>query len=124
MIGGMMFMRRYNAIRNKTVKMSHFKSYVDAGPEELEVIKNNYSNQFELPVLFFITILASVALNTTRPVTVILAVVFLISRFVHFRVHTGSNDIRKRALWFFMGFVIVIAMWIQIIGQATLPGPI
>jgi hypothetical protein len=57
-IGVMMFIKRYKAIKNRQVKLKYFKDYTGESTYELEIFKNHFNNQFQMPVIFLILLLA------------------------------------------------------------------
>lgn len=89
-------------------------------PDYARKISNNYINQFELPVVFYV--LCLVALQTGRDgiVIVLLAWAFVASRIVHAYIHCTSNEVHRRALAFLVGYLIVVAMLLILIGQLAL----
>jgi hypothetical protein len=71
---------------------------------------NCYSNQFELPVIFYV--LCIVALMTAKAdfLMVILAWAFVVTRVLHALIHTGSNIVPRRAAMFAAGMIILMIM--------------
>lgn len=80
-------------------------------PPHVRQVANNFRNQFEVPVLFYV--LTTLALFTRKAdiVFVVLAWVFVLSRIVHAYVHCTSNDIRLRFPAFAVGVVALLVMW-------------
>src|SRR5262249_45589394 len=69
------------------------------------------SNQFELPVLFYVlTILAWVTRHAGYAF-VILAWIFVICRVLQAYVHVTSNTYRWRSSFYSVGAVVLIVMW-------------
>ncbi len=81
-------------------------------PPYARQVANNFRNQFELPVLFYV--LTALALFTRKAdiVFVVLAWVFVLSRIVHAYVHCTSNDIRLRFPAHVVGVVALLVMWV------------
>jgi hypothetical protein len=72
----------------------------------------SYSNQFELPVLFYVlTILAWVARHADF-VFVALAWIFVIFRYLQAYVHVTSNQVRLRGAFFIVSALVLAVMWI------------
>jgi hypothetical protein len=114
-IAVLMFARRMRALKNRLVGIGHFKAYQGESPEDLRVIQNHFSNQFQVPVLFFVTCLSAVQLNSTSQMTVTLGYTFIASRIFHSYIHLGKNNLRYRAAAYGAGLMIIIAMWCQIL---------
>jgi hypothetical protein len=72
----------------------------------------SYSNQFELPVLFYVlTILAWVTRHADL-IFVVLAWVFVIFRYLQAYVHVTSNQVRVRGAFFGVSALVLAIMWI------------
>ena len=109
----MMFLRRMSAVRSGSAKVSQFRENRDEPPQSL-FVRNNLANQFELPVLFHVCCLALYATAGTGTVAVMLAWLFVLSRYVHAVIHVTSNRIRLRQPAFTLGFLALGAMWIAL----------
>ena len=79
-------------------------------PDRIRQFANCYSNQFELPVLFYVLCLISHTTRTADLIFVLLAWVFVVTRVVHAYIHTGSNVVRIRGAVFGLGFVVLVVM--------------
>ncbi|TPW27400.1 MAPEG family protein [Pararhizobium mangrovi] len=103
--------RRMAAIRNGETQA---KDYLvpNVEPASSATAIRNLSNQFELPVLFYVVCLSLYITHGAGLVAVVLAWVFVASRVVHAYVHVTSNDLRIRRPVFIFGFFVVGAMWI------------
>lgn len=108
---GVISVRRRGAIRSGAVKASAFKTR-SAEPESSVTAANNLINQFELPVLFHVLGLALFVTNGVSYLTVTLMWLFVLSRYVHALIHTGSNNLRQRNLVFTFGVVLLGIGWI------------
>lgn len=123
LIALLMFFRRVRAIRQGNLGFGYFKSYSAPLPgkmppvvaEGLTVVHNHFVNQFQVPILFFITCLAAAQLGAVSPTLVWLGYLFVFTRVVHSIIHLGVNDIRFRALAYAMGLLTILAMWSQIL---------
>lgn len=85
----------------------------DHGEEahESRLVNRNIANQFELPVLFHIACLLLYITDADNVVTVVLAWLFVLSRYVHSYVHVTSNRLRQRRALFGIGFALVVCLW-------------
>jgi hypothetical protein len=75
-------------------------------------IGNCFSNQFEVPVLFYVLIALALPLRHADLVIVVLSWVFVITRFVHAGIFVTSNNVPQRGLVWFAGVLVLLAMWI------------
>ena len=81
-------------------------------PERATRIGNCFSNQFELPLLFYILIALALPLRHADLVIVLLSWVFVITRFAHAGIFVTSNNKSQRGMAWFAGVLVLLAMWI------------
>lgn len=103
--------RRFAAVRSGSAKAEQFKENREEPPESL-LVRNNIANQFELPVLFHACCLALYVTTADNIGTVVLAWIFVASRYAHSWVHITSNRLRYRRPIWIVGFFSLMAMWI------------
>ena len=102
---------RGRAIREKAVGREAVEDDT-VFPPAARRVANNFRNQFEIPVLFYV--LTALALFTRKAdiVFVVLAWVIVLSRVVHAYVHCTSNDIRLRFPAYAVGVGALLLMWV------------
>lgn len=112
-----MFSSRLKAIKSKSVSFGYFKTYsgTTQPPAEAVVIARHYDNQFQVPLLFFITCAIHMIVGMTNTLTLALAWGFVVSRFLHGLVHLGSNNVRHRVAVFATGWLLLLGLWIQLV---------
>ena len=66
-------------------------------PARATQIGNCYTNQFELPLLFYILIALALPLRHADLVIVLLSWVFVVTRFAHAGIFVTSNNLRQRS---------------------------
>jgi hypothetical protein len=81
-------------------------------PEQATAIANCFSNQFEIPVLFYVLIALALPLRHADLVIVMLSWIFVVTRFAHAGIFVTSNDVRTRSLAWFAGVLVLFAMWV------------
>src|ERR1700680_2022704 len=81
-------------------------------PERATQIGNCFSNQFEIPLLFYILIALALPLRHADLFIVLMSWVFVVTRFAHAGIFVTSNDVRTRSLAWFAGVLVLFAMWI------------
>ena len=84
--------------------------YDDAWPLPVILVNNCIRNQFELPVLFYVLVLALWSVGAVGFLAVTLASLFALSRLIHARVQTGSNYVPTRKKVFMFGVLMVIGL--------------
>ena len=102
---------RVRAVRSGKVKRSEIDSNKSAYPEAVQNFANNYQNQFELPVLFYVVLAFVMITGLVDVVLIVLAWAFVGSRLLHSFVQTGKNNIAFRFKVFVVGLVFLVAMW-------------
>jgi hypothetical protein len=81
-------------------------------PARATQIGNCFSNQFELPLLFYILIALALPLRHADLVIVLLSWVFVVTRFVHAGIFVTSNDLGQRSSAWLAGCLVLFAMWL------------
>ena len=101
------------AIKNKGVKFDYFKTYHGEVPEHVAVSRQTLKNQFELPILFYFLISLIVLFDSVSKIDLILAWMFVISRYLHCYIRLTSNHVPYRANFFILGLFVLILSWIN-----------
>jgi hypothetical protein len=92
-------------------------------PPRATQFANNFRNQFELPVLFYVLTILAMATRHADFLFVVLAWVFVQTRLVHAYVHVTNNNLRMRGLWFGVGALVLFIMWVIFIVRILLGLP-
>jgi hypothetical protein len=81
-----------------------------------------FSNQFELPVLFYVLTILAFITHLASVVFVVLAWIFVIFRLLQAYVHVTNNKIRLRGSMYGIAAIALILNWvIYIVEVLTLP---
>ena len=72
----------------------------------------SYSNQFELPVLFYVLTILAYFTHRAGVVFVALAWLFVIFRYLQAYVHVTSNKVRVRGSFFILSAVVLAIIWL------------
>jgi hypothetical protein len=108
---GLLSLRRTAAIKAGNVKLSDFRANRHE-PRESVFVNNNLLNQFQLPVLFYIVCVCLYVTAGNSMVTLLLAWLFVISRYVHAAVHVTTNRMPYRQSAFAVGYVVLGLLWL------------
>src|SRR5438128_2023195 len=103
---------RRNALVRRETTLKDIALRQPNWPERPTQIANCFSNQFEIPVLFYVLIAIALPLHKADLVIVMLSWVFVVTRFAHAGIFVTSNDVRTRSLAWFAGVLVVFAMWV------------
>jgi hypothetical protein len=92
------------------VDMARRGLHEDAWGDAVLQINNNIRNQFELPVLFYVTSILLWELHAAHWLALTAATVFVLSRIAHAWVHLGSNYIPNRRRLFTVGWWALVVL--------------
>ena len=102
---------RVSLVRRGEVKARDIALREPNWPPRVLQLQNAVSNQFELPVLFYVLTILSIITRHADFVFVVLAWVFVLLRLVHAAIHVTDNDLRRRGAVFITGATVLIVMW-------------
>ncbi len=83
-----------------------------AAPERWKLLGGSFSNQFEIPVLFFALVPLAILTRKADYLFIVMAWIFVLSRIVHAAIHTTSNRQPARGISWFVGVLTLLLMWI------------
>jgi hypothetical protein len=109
------------AVRMAMLRGSDFRAGLD--PQAIALGENrwspraiqagkSFSNQFELPVLFYVAAILFLMLGRVDLVAVALAWLFVIARIVQAWIHNTSNIVIRRGAAYGIGLLALLQMWI------------
>jgi hypothetical protein len=78
-------------------------------------VQYSFSNQFELPVLFYVLTILAYITHHAGVLFVVLAWVFVIFRLLQAYVHVTNNKVRLRGMFYGISAVALAIMWIVFI---------
>ena len=92
-------------------------------PKRAQQFAYAFSNQFELPVLFYVLTILSIVTRHADFLFVVLAWVFVIFRMLQAYVHVTGNDVRLRGGFYGVGALVLVIMWLIFIVRILLGLP-
>jgi hypothetical protein len=107
-----LFLSRRRDILSGTVHPSKIALREPNWPVRSQQIAYSFSNQFELPVLFYVLTILEIMTRHADLVFVVLAWVFVLTRLAQAYVHTTSNRVMLRGSFYGVGALALIAMWL------------
>ena len=115
-------LRRGQAVKKGFVKSRFFKTFEgEPPPRDVIAADQLILNLFEMPVLFFTASLIIIALKVNDNVQMILASLYVISRFWHAYIKIQNGRLAIRALVFTISAVMLTGMWVWLMIQAFFP---
>ena len=109
---------RFKALGARDVRLGDVAVSGTAWPDKAKQAANNFSNQFETPVLFYVLIMVAIHVGATGPVMTVLAWAYVASRITHAIEHIGANNVRRRFAIFSAGVLALVGMLIGILVAA------
>ena len=103
---------RTRALSSGQTKMRDVALREPKWPGRATQFANCFSNQFELPVLFYILIAIALPLRHADLFIVLMSWVFVVTRFAHAGIFVTSNNVQQRGMAWFAGALVLLAMWI------------
>ncbi|HTT48425.1 MAG TPA: MAPEG family protein [Pseudolabrys sp.] len=107
-----LFLLRRHDLVSRTVHPSKIALREPNWPQRTQQIANSFSNQFELPVLFYVLTILAIVTHHADIVFIVLAWIFVIGRLGQAYVHTTSNRVMLRGSWYGISALALIVMWI------------
>ena len=107
------FFLRRKAVIEKQLKLSYFRTMTGGSPPE-QVVKTGrqFSNLFEVPVLFYIVSVLAIVQNKESLWMLVLGWCFVLVRTGQAIVHLTYNNVLHRSALFFTGNLLVLGMWV------------
>ncbi|MEL7228428.1 MAG: MAPEG family protein [Pseudomonadota bacterium] len=116
---GLMAKARFKAAKEGRVTVDTYRATQNE-PEDVAVFNRAVVNQFESPVFFYAIIAIGLALGVTSWITVVLAAVYVIFRWMHGLEMVGEHKVLKRRKLFINGFYALIALKVDLFLSAML----
>jgi hypothetical protein len=107
----LMAVRRSSAFRGGQVRETDIALREPNWPPSALQAAYSYSNQFELPVLFYVLTILVIITRKGDLAFVLLAWVFVVLRLLQAFVHVTSNRVRYRGFWFGASAIVLFIMW-------------
>lgn len=116
----LLFVARMTALYTKAVDFKYFQLFKGAqAPDYLAKVTNNLNNLFEVPPIFYMAAILSLALDIETDSMVFNAWGFVIARYVHSAVHITSNNYLIRGGVFTVSLYFLVVLWIDILNNIT-----
>lgn len=102
---------RVKALKAGTLTLSQFRLNSGDIPDNIIQTARNYSNLFEIPVLFYVAGVAAIAMRVDGSAIMVAAWLFVLARVLHSWVHLTTNNVINRFRIYVFGNFCVVAMW-------------
>lgn len=119
---GMMYCRT-SALRSGQTRFKDIALREPNWPVRANQFAYSFSNQFELPVLFYVLTILSIIVHHADVVFLVLAWIFVLFRVLQAVVHVTSNNVRMRGTYYGLGALVLVVMWLIFIVRIVLGLP-
>jgi hypothetical protein len=102
---------RLKAVKTGSVRLSQFRLNTGDMPDEITQTARNYSNLFEIPVLFYAAGATAIAMGTDSSAMIVTAWIFVLARLAHSLIHLTTNDVINRFRAYTLGNLCVLVIW-------------
>jgi hypothetical protein len=106
---------RRNDLRGGAVHLSQIALREPNWSVRTQQVAYCFSNQFELPVLFYVLTILEIVTRHADILFVVLAWIFVLSRLAHAYEHTTRNAVYRRGMIYGVGMLALIVMWVVFI---------
>jgi hypothetical protein len=106
-----LFRLRVKAVKSGEVRLSQFRLNNGEIPESMAKAARNYTNLFEVPMLFYTAGAIAIALGIQVPAMIITAWIFVLARIAHSWIHLTSNNVIHRMRAYMLGNICVLVIW-------------
>lgn len=109
-IYGVVSFRRVGAVTSGKASHADYRVPI-VEPQASATAIRSLSNQFELPILFYVCCVILFELGAVSTVALGLAWLFVATRIAHAAIHVTTNRLKRRRPLFIAGLLAVLFMW-------------
>ena len=103
---------RTGDLRSGAVKPDKIALREPGWPARTTQVGCAFSNQLEVPVLFYVLVAFLMIMRHADVIFVVLAWLFVATRIVHVAIHVTSNAVKRRGPAFGIGVMVLLIMWV------------
>lgn len=93
-----------------------------AYPLKARLLSNNFDNQFQLPVLFYVAVLLALSVAPSW-VDVVFAWLFIALRYAHAIIHVTTNRLHRRFAAYTAGLAVLSLFWLWLVLRLVILAP-
>ncbi len=115
-VGSITLKYRYSLVKSGVLHQKYFQLMKESEvPEFFTKSKHCFSNMFEVPVLYYVVCTLYISLGIDSYIGLLLAWFFVLMRYFQAYVHLTYNWVFHRMLSFWLSFLSVIGLWINLL---------
>jgi hypothetical protein len=111
----LMGVERLPRVMSGEISLKDIAVDTDAYPLKARLLSNNFDNQFQLPILFYIAALLALWSGGTNWLEVACASLFVASRYVHAAIHVTTNNVERRFAVYTAGLAVLAILWLLLL---------
>ena len=92
-------------------------------PKRAQQFAYSFSNQFELPLLFYVLTVLAIITRHADLVFVVLAWIFVVFRILQAWIHVTTNNVKYRGAYYGSGALVLVVMWVMFMLRIVLGLP-
>ena len=94
-----------------------------AYPLRARLLSNNFDNQFQLPVLFYVAALLVLWTGSVGWLELLLAWLFVALRYGHAAIHVTTNTLMQRFAVYTAGLAVLAVLWLLLVLRLVILAP-
>jgi hypothetical protein len=111
-----LFRSRVSAVRSGQLTIKYYRVFQgESEPESTLKPARHFVNLFEAPTLFYAGCLAAMVTGDHGLLLLGLAWAYVVARLAHAWIHLGGNRVRYRVRAYFLGWVVLLALWVHVV---------
>ena len=114
---------RTSALQGGTTRYSDIAMREPNWPRQAALFGNSFSNQFEMPVLFYVLTILAMFTKHADFLFVVLAWIFVLFRALQAYIHVTSNNVPFRGGFYGIAALVLLIMWLIFIVKILLGLP-
>jgi hypothetical protein len=111
-LGVILGLVRRNALKDGKARVREVVLDRHQWPDHVRKLANNFDNQFQLPMLWYLGVAFTLILGLADIVAVVLSWAFLVARIAHSYVHIGRNILVQRFFVYAASATILSLYWL------------
>ena len=111
-VGFLLAARRQQALRGRATRWQDIALREPNWPTGAMQAGYSFSNQFEIPVLFYVLTILALITKQADLIFVVMAWIFVICRVLQAYVHVTDNHVPRRGAFFIVGVIVLFIMWV------------
>jgi hypothetical protein len=114
---------RFGAVGRGKMDARFYKTYQGGEePENIRVVTRHFINLFEMPVVFYVTVVLTYVTHQSSAWMVGCAWVYVAMRYAHSYVHLTANDVLMRFRLYIGSGLVLVVMWMSLLVRLLASG--